>query len=261
MERELPPSAKKLRKAVERGDLPRSEVSASVGTVIGFAIFVLNHRWADDLAELSGFFLELHSVDSTDIFLRSMHGLLFCGRVLGAATVHMASVALLTTILTGGVVGRGFAVTCRFEHLGATALWAKVKSAPAKVLRNFLSGLIYAVIGLGLALMVGGELGALAVGDLSVADIVFAAWHPVFIALPWGVSMLIAFAGFEVWSARRRFRRKMSMSLIEQREEAREEYGDPQVRRARRELWQGLANADLETRIRKSKVIIVDSLG
>lgn len=71
----------------------------------------------------------------------------------------------------------------------------------------------------------------------------------------WGVMIVIG--GIAYWCARWRFMKQHRMSLQEVKEEYKESEGDPHVRAARRHEHQALAMADIEKRVRNSKVLVI----
>ena len=71
-------------------------------------------------------------------------------------------------------------------------------------------------------------------------------------------AILCVGAGVEYLIRRRQFMRELSMSLDEVRREHKEEEGDPHIRALRRSLHESLALQDIVSRVRKSKVIVVN---
>ena len=71
----------------------------------------------------------------------------------------------------------------------------------------------------------------------------------------WGVMIVIG--GIAYWCVRWRFMKQHRMSLEEVKEEFKESEGDPHLRAARKHEHQALALADVEKRVRNSKVLII----
>jgi type III secretion protein U len=74
-----------------------------------------------------------------------------------------------------------------------------------------------------------------------------------------GVVVLLGVGGLEYFVRRRSFFRELSMSHEELRREHREAEGDPYCKAVRRSLHEAVLQGELVARVRKAKVIIVES--
>ena len=72
--------------------------------------------------------------------------------------------------------------------------------------------------------------------------------------------MLVLLGVVDLLVQRKQFNRELSMSVDEVRREERETEGDPRHRAARRSIYEAQIMQDIVSRVRRSKVILVEKL-
>jgi type III secretion protein U len=72
-----------------------------------------------------------------------------------------------------------------------------------------------------------------------------------------GVGVVLVVGLVAYWVTRRRFFKDNSMSFEDLRQESRDDQGDPHLRSARKAEAQALSMADLERRVKRSKVVVI----
>lgn len=248
MERKHPPSAKRLREATARGQVPRStRAREALGATLGVLLIIFGTPFA--LVQIKDLLHYLLSQGTEDLPT-------VAGRCLLLALALTASV-LVSLSVVGTLAG---GAQTRFAVVPTSILPRLERLSPGK----------------------GFERIARALGDarswgmhylLGVATLLVALYWSVerlpreanvehaFRWLGWLiVGAALVTAVVDHWRVRRNYRDQLFMTDDELRRELRDDEGDPWIKHARRGMHEELAMADLVERVRKAQVIVVERL-
>jgi flagellar biosynthesis protein FlhB len=220
-DRSLPPTPRRLRQAVERGDVPLSRVAVGAGALAGLLIAL----------ESTGRTLADRFTEGLTTALRGQAPAAGLEHLLGSVThvvvpagAAMAGAALgLTWIQTRGAIrvsrpkGSPHAEDPRALRVLSTGSALMLGLALVWIAARNLHGTLLATEAVPTV-----PVGALARGARAVAEEALLA--------------LGAWAALDVLVSRAAWRARLRMTLAERREEARELYGDPAIQRERRRL-------------------------
>jgi type III secretion protein U len=258
-----PPTAKRLRDARRKGDVPISQDFPAVMVLLVFAVFL---TWgAGQLtAGLHSLLGQVLSADFRTLAqAQALKGwvveLLRQGVLLIAAPLlALWTTSVLSSFLQTGGVFSGDPITPRMSRVnpveGIKRLFS-VRNA-VELAKLTLKALLLAAIVWGVALR-------------ALPDLLRAHWLPlpallplagqVLLGLIWlAVSGFIAIAGFDLWFQRWNHRRLNRMTREEVKREQRETEGDAHLRGRRRELHRELAVNTMLEDTRKASVVIVN---
>ena len=253
-ERSFKPTKKKLERARREGQVLRSPyLTQSVVICAGIsAAWVISRRvWV-----AFQILLECVSIDSG-------HGAMV------AFTIATREVLLATSVVGGtsvlaAVLAEGLQVGVKVESSVIAPRWDRlnfshgvcriIRSAPKQIgLLCFRALVLFMVLGVLFSNFSFDT--SVAMHDLAHAFGKTAHFFPLLLSV--GILASLALAACDYLVKRRSYLKDLSMSRTELRDEMRDDEGNPQVKAARRSLYQTLALQDLARRVRKSKVIVV----
>jgi flagellar biosynthesis protein FlhB len=250
-EKRLPPSAQRLRKARRDGKIVKSRMVTVVAGWTGFAIFfATTHPWVRFGTLIQWFKFKVLSPGET-----LKHSLLITGALL---VVSVGSVAM-GTVLASLLQTRGLVATKQI-------IPDLTRVQPGGYLRRLREGALEAVCGIVRVATIIAIVVPLVVTYLWHAPELFRApgdWViPAirgFLVSAWvrGLAVMAFLAGCSYALVWRRFMKEHRMSLEEVKEEFKESEGDPHLRAARKHEHQALAMAEIERRVRNSKVLVI----
>lgn len=249
LEKKHPPSPKRLRKAREEGQIPRStKVRELLVTLIGIGIVVYGTPFAlvpaKDLLDYS------LARAATDPF--------------GSIEESLQFVAVTSLLVLGLIAAVGVAcglVQTRFSFTPGVIVPRAQRLDPVKGIARVFRGAAHLHIWGGQYLA---SLGAIALALFWCGPKVAEVQRLTPFFLGCGMILCGAFAistFFDVQRSRREYRQQLFMSDEELRREMREDEGDPWIRAARRGMHEELVMAELVRRIKRAKVIIVERAG
>lgn len=256
-EKQYAATPNRLKKAKEKGDLPKSQaftqaaVFASIVVIVlvGFPViweriaFLVQYAWSDGFRE-----------PLRVLYLFSVYG----GSVLA---LTIGSISLLGVVLDGSQIG---------------LLWRPSLALPNIERINLFAGLGKSLTGIKRIPLLILKIGILlTTGYFVLSDLIFnwqiisiSSYQNIFFTIGIIKNLLFTLASiglvigvFDLLHVRRQYRQKHSMSLDEIRRENKEEEGNPEFRSRRKMLHRALISQDLIQRVRRSKVIIVSKRG
>jgi len=266
------PTARKLRKAQESGDCSKSReltavLALGVGLLIIFKALVL-------LEEIPKLFQQLLG-GTTDLSIESM--LVYALSAAKAAVIGIFPVLLgvLVVAVMVETLQRGAYFSFKFVKfdfsrlnifLGLKRNFLGIEGqqvAPLMMLTQVGKYSLLLIIGtLVLISSSFGKLGVIFQTDYAQGQTALAVIYQVLFELSCSlIAVLLIFAVYDYWSARRRWRKKLMMDVEELKREFRETEGSPELKSARKQMHRELAVQQIIEGVRKAKVVVVDCLG
>lgn len=256
-EKQYQASAKKLRKAREKGDLPRSQIFSQAGLFSGIVViilvgtpiiweriaFLVQYAWTDGFSE-----------PLRVLWLFSVYG----GSILA---LTIGSIALLGLALDGAQIGILWRPTLALPDLNRINL----ASGLAKSFGGLKSCFVY-ICRIGIFFLVTYWLifELFLFRDIYLWVSVDGITYSISVLVDCLIGSTVAFLIFgmmDLLKTHRQYKQKHTMSLDELRRENKEDEGNPEFRTRRKMLHRALISQDLVQRVRNSKVIIVSKRG
>jgi flagellar biosynthesis protein FlhB len=250
-EKRHPPSPQRLSRARRDGKVVKSRIVTMAAGWIGLSIFLTaTHPWVRIGTLIQWFKFKVLSPGAT-----LKHALLITGALL---VVSIGSVAL-GTVLASLLQTRGIVATKQI-------IPQLTRVQPAGYLRRVREGALD---------VVGGVFRIATLIAVVLPLVVLYVWHapellraPGDVVVPaiqsfllsaWsrGMGVMVVLAGCAYGLVWRRFMKEHRMSFEEVKEEFKESEGDPHLRAARKHEHQALAMAEIEKRVRNSKVLVI----
>ena len=250
-EKRLPPSVQRLRRARRDGKVVKSRMVTLLAGWGSFTLFfTITHPWVRFGTLIQWFKFKVLSPGET-----LKHSLLITGALL---VVTIGSVAV-GTVLASLLQTRGLVATKQI-------IPDLTRVQPNGYLRRLREGALEATCGIvRMATLIA----------VVVPLVVTYVWHAPelfrapgdwvvpairgFLVSAWirGLGVMVVLAGCSYALVWRRFMKERRMGLEEVKEEFKESEGDPHLRAARRHEHQALAMAEIEKRVRNSKVLVI----
>ncbi|MBJ9615515.1 EscU/YscU/HrcU family type III secretion system export apparatus switch protein [Burkholderia multivorans] len=259
-EKNQPPTAKRLREAREKGDVPKSAETISsaffVGVCVALAVGV-----GTLFARLQALFrLVFDAVGAADPSARIAALIDAAARDWATLSAQIVAAGLLLGVLAG------------FVQVGGVMAWSRLvpqlsRLNPAEVLKNLwsLRNLVnLAKMLLKTALLVA-TLGWLIVESLDPSvqsgftrpmSILALIVKLLMLLFGWAALIYVVMALIDIVHQRHEFNRKMKMSIDEVRREHKEDEGDPHIEAKRRQLAREVQFASLPDRIGFASVVV-----
>ena len=250
-EKRFPPSVQRLRRARREGKVVKSRlVSSAAAWVFVSLVLVATRPWVRIGTLIHWFKFKVLTPGET--FTLSLFV------ALGAALVCVGSVAV-ASVLAGLLQTRGLVtmtqVTPDLTRVQPGRYISRVRDAIGDALLGVVRvSLLVAVLSPLLVLLVA-HAGELFRAPEEWVVPVLGTYLFSAVARSWGVMVVIGAVAY--WCVRWRFVKQHRMSLQEVKEEYKESEGDPHLRAARKHEHQALAMADVERRVRNSKVLVI----
>ncbi|WP_286788612.1 MULTISPECIES: EscU/YscU/HrcU family type III secretion system export apparatus switch protein [unclassified Pseudomonas] len=259
-EKSLPASAKKLRDARKKGQLPKSQDLVTGMVILACTLCVVVIA-ADIEARVEALLLEagrIYVEPFTQVWPRlQMLGL----DVLMAATLPLFAVTVVTVILTNIVVMRGMVFSAEpvkptYERIDPVAGFKRIFSMRSVI--EFLKALIK-LCAMAVAFIIVYRLGLQRLMESSYCGT--SCLYATFLGLlkPLVITAIIAFlivGGFDVLMQRWLFAREMRMTKSEQKRELKDTDGNPMVKRERQRLRRDMQSLSAKRGLQHASLII-----
>jgi type III secretion protein U len=253
------PTPKKIAEARRKGRVLKSQLLSQVAVLMaisGTILVLVRYSWVRNANLINYCFIEGYSNLESCSFAFLSELVLLVGGSLGAG----AAVAVLVEAFQVGITVETDCVGLDPERCNPVAGVGRLWSEFARGWRTVVQlALLAVVLGFVVSRIVAEGITQLSAGGLG-KSLIRAEWLTASLTLVLTASagVLLVLGAFEYLLNRRAFYRELSMSADEVRREHREEEGDPQVKGARRSLHEALAMQDLDRRVRKARVVIVE---
>ena len=260
-EKNLPPSAKKLKLAREKGQIARSrELVTAITTVVGLAVLALRTPKLFDQfaasAEIAGRLAANEPFATALSTVAPQIGLAVAGLLGPLIVLLVASVLVSNVAVNGGLVFAIDPVLPKLEHLDPIAGLQRLVA-----LRNWIE-LFKTLLKLTLViatavLLLRGAIAPLVelptCGLLCAPGLLCELLQPLLIAASLGF-LLVGF--FDISVQRWLFRRDMRMSRTEQKRERKEQEGDPLIKRRNKREHRASANSRMRAGLRNATFVV-----
>ena len=254
------PTQKRLLEARRKGRVLKSQIftqACVLMTVFWVLVGLIRYTWVRNLNLINYCFTEgsSHLSSCSRAFAEQL--VLLVGGSLGAG----ALVAILIEALQVGVKFEAEPLSFNLERLDPVAGCGRLWSGLARGWRTVIQMLgLGVVLGWVVSKIVVFQMSELGVSGITALGTTRAQGleHSLVLLVAVGGGTLLVLGGFEYLLNRRDYFRELSMSEDEVRREHREEEGDPHIKGARRSLHEALVLQDIERRVRKARVVIVE---
>ncbi len=250
-EKRFPPSIQRLQRARREGKVVKSRIVSSAFAWLCISLLlVATHPWVRIGTLIHWFKFKVLTPGETFTLslLVALGAALVCGGVVAAASV-----------LSGLLQTRGLVSVTQLvpdlKRVQPGRYISRMRDAFGDALLGMARVSLLVIVLSPLLVMVVAHAGELFRAPEEFVVPVLGAYLSSAIVRSWGVMLVIG--GMSYWCVRWRFMKQHRMSLEEVKEEYKESEGDPHFRAARKHEHQALAMADVERRVRNSKVLII----
>jgi flagellar biosynthesis protein FlhB len=246
-------SAKKLRQAREKGDIPKSSLLTQGVVIAGGCITILtmfSSVWVRIPSLVQYCFVEGFQEPQRVAWLIGIEG----AKVVFGFFAVVITLAVFVELVQVGVMWRPQLALPDLNRLNPVSGMSKIFGGIKKILFDF----IKAGVVVGLAWWVFRDAASLGLESVwNVTGAAQDAWGLVEKIIRVSLGIFGVFAAIEFFKTRSEYRKKHSMSREDMRQENKDEDGNPEVKGHRRHLHRAMIMQDLVTRVRKSKMIVV----
>jgi flagellar biosynthetic protein FlhB len=262
-ERTEHPTARRLRKAREDGQAPRSaELSATIVMVVSMIILVLAGTWlATGMAGLMkvGLSLDRKVLNSPGLMASA-----FAEQLVGAfgyvlpVLLISALAAMAASVANGGVVLSFSAVLPKFSKLNPVNGLGRM-FGPRAVTELGKSLLKFILVGIVLLAVLQSQAPDLArLGHMGLQPALASSGRIVLESALWVTLSLLIIAAIDVPLQRRQFIKGLRMTKQEIKDEMKEAEGRPEVRAQIRRRQRGMASAKMMSRVKDADVVVAN---
>jgi len=252
-EKQFQASDKKLRKAREEGDLPKSSVLTQFLVILGGCStvgYLLQGIWERIPFLVQYCLIEGFKEPLRATWLLGIEGL----KIVGTVFLGIFVSALIAEVSQVGFMWRPQLGLPKLERLNPVSGFGKLFGG----FKNLLTLVLKAGIIISLAAWTLSETFGLGGAVLNNIDGAIDQSSRVLSSLLKNALVVFGlFAAFDFIQTRRKYRIKHSMSVDELRREHKEEDGNPELKGQRKHLHRAMIMQDLVTRVKKSKMIVV----
>lgn len=250
------PTKRKLEKARQEGKVIKSQlVTQSIGTAAG--ILFLFEIIRKDLVANKIVLEYLLTAGYSSPELTAKIALSYMVRLVVLFLLVTAGTSVLTEIIQVGLRFEFSLLRPKLSRLQPSNLFKKLQQSPQQLLQLLLRSLVVISV---LFWLFKDSLRYLPTLMLASPQqqLQFFSWNLSRFGLT-AITIMFVAAACDYLVQRRRFNREMMMSLTEVRNEHKDHEGDPLYRSMRRSMHESILMQDLVNRVRKAKVVVVDS--